>query len=76
MIDPILSLAFNLHSNKGAYALLLGSGISSAAEIPTGFDVVIDLVRKLAKVCNEDCELDHIGWFEKKYSDKPSYSNF
>jgi hypothetical protein len=35
MIDAMTSLAFSMYSGKGIYALLLGSGISRAAEIPT-----------------------------------------
>jgi len=31
MIDPQLAMAFSVHANKGAYALLLGSGVSQAA---------------------------------------------
>ncbi len=40
MIEPIVSLAFSLHANKGVYALLLGSGVSRSAGIPTGWEVV------------------------------------
>lgn len=54
--------------------MLLGSGISRAAEIPTAKDIVIDLIRKLAKACNEDCEPDPIQYYRNKYSDNPSYS--
>lgn len=35
-IEPELKLAIALHSSPGVYALLLGSGMSSAAGIPTG----------------------------------------
>src|SRR5437879_2506745 len=55
MIDPLVSLAFSVHSSKGAYALLLGSGVSRAAGIPTGWEVVLDLIRKVAKLEGEDC---------------------
>jgi hypothetical protein len=74
MIDPIVSLAFAVYSNKGAYALLLGSGISRASGIPTGWEVVLDLVRKVAKLEGEDCEPDPADWFQKKHGAKPDYS--
>ena len=32
-IDPIISLAFAMQSNKGVYALLLGSGVSRSAGV-------------------------------------------
>ncbi len=35
MIDPVLSLAVSMHAQKGVYALLLGSGISRSAGVPT-----------------------------------------
>src|SRR6202040_1622753 len=74
MIDPIISLAFSLHSNKGVYALLLGSGISSAAGIPTGWDIILDLIRKVAALEGFDCEPDPYEWFTRKTGVKPDYS--
>lgn len=53
MIDPLINLSFTLYSNKGAYALLIGSGVSSAAQIPTGYSIVVDLIRKIARVRGE-----------------------
>src|SRR5882672_3478248 len=47
MIDPIVSLSFSLYSNSGVYALLLGSGVSRSASIPTGWEIVQDLVHKI-----------------------------
>ena len=74
MVDPILSLAFSMQSNRGVYAILLGSGVSRAAEIPTGWDITLDLVRKLAGSCGEECEPDPEQWFLEKYGQAPDYS--
>lgn len=74
MIDPIISLAFSIHSKKGIYALLLGSGASRAAGIPTGWEIVLDLIRKLATTTNENCEPDPVEWYISKYSEEPDYS--
>ena len=74
MIDPVLALALNMHSNKGAYALLIGSGVSRAAEIPTGWEVVLDLVRRLAKLKGQDCEPDVAAWYEETFGEAPDYS--
>lgn len=73
MIDPILSLAFAMHSNKGAYALLLGSGVSRAAGIPTGWEVVLDLIRKLAAMKKENCEPDPAEWYQNVFGNEPDY---
>ena len=48
MIDPITALAFSVYENKGVYALLLGSGVSRAAYIPTGWEVTLDLIKRVA----------------------------
>ena len=74
MIAPMVSLAFSIHSNRGAFALLLGSGISSASGIPTGWDIVVDLIRKLAKLEGEDCEPDPAAWFKQRHDAEPDYS--
>ncbi len=74
MIDPMIGLAFAVYSNKGAYAVLLGSGISRASGIPTGWEVVLDLIRKVAKLEGEDCEPDPADWFRKKHGEEPEYS--
>jgi hypothetical protein len=74
MIDPMVSLAFAVYSNKGAYALLLSSGISRSSGIPTGWEVVLDLIRKVAKLEGENCEPDPANWFRKKHGAEPDYS--
>ena len=47
--DPITQLAFSLYENKGVFAVLLGSGLSRSAEIPTGWEITLDLVRRVAE---------------------------
>lgn len=74
MIDPILSLAFSMNSNKGVYALLLGSGISRSAGIPTGWEITLDLIKKLAHLKKENCEPDPEKWFEDTFQEEANYS--
>src|SRR5260370_15608905 len=74
MIDSDLSLAISMYSNKGIYALLLGSGISRSAGIPTGWEVVLDLVKKIALLNNEDYESDPATWYNKTFGEEPGYS--
>jgi hypothetical protein len=74
MIDPLDSLAFSLHHNKGVYTLLLGSGISRSAMIPTGWDIIRDLTRKLAQVTGENCDTDPEAWYRAKFGEEPNYS--
>jgi hypothetical protein len=68
------TISFSIFSNKGIYALLLGSGISKNSGIPTGWDIVIDLIKKLAEINKENCEPNPEKWFESKYGQEPNYS--
>ena len=74
MIDPVQSLAFSIQANRGVYAVLVGSGVSRAAKIPTGWEVVLDLIRKLAKLCGETCDLGPELWYRKKFGREADYS--
>ncbi|GAH79535.1 unnamed protein product, partial [marine sediment metagenome] len=46
--DIIIKLAFTMYSSPGVYALLLGSGISRDAGIPTGWEITLDLIKNIA----------------------------
>lgn len=74
MIDPKVSLAFALHSNPGAYTALIGSGVSVGAGIPTGWQVVLDLISKVAQVLGEDPGHDVAGWYQQRFGEEPDYS--
>lgn len=75
MIDPILSLAVSVYHNKGIYSLLLGSGISRSSGIPTGWEIVQDLIRKIAHLRKEQCEPDPDAWFTRTFALEPNYSD-
>ena len=72
-IEPIHALAISMQARPKLYALLLGSGVSKAAGIPTGWEVVLDLVSKLARMSGEEPE-DPCQWYKDKYGTEPNYS--
>jgi hypothetical protein len=74
MIDPMVPLAFSVYSQKGVYALLLGSGVSRASQIPTGWEVVLDLIAKVAALQGEDPQPDPVSWFRNRHGAEPDYS--
>jgi hypothetical protein len=74
MIDPLLSAAISLQSNKGIYAVLAGSGISRAAGIKTGWEIVEDLITKLAAMQSTVCTPDPATWYQDKYHTEPDYA--
>lgn len=47
-LSPAVMLATSMQAQPGVYAVLLGSGVSTGAGIPTGWGVVKDLVRRVA----------------------------
>ena len=75
MIDPSLSLAASVQSNPGVFALLIGSGVSRSSGVPTGWEIVVDLIRKLAKLRGEECGGDPEGWYKTSFREPPSYSS-
>jgi hypothetical protein len=75
MLDPVISLAFSVYSGSGNYALLLGSGISRSAGIPTGWDIVLDLIQKVAALKDEDCAPDPAAWYQTAFGKEPDYSD-
>ncbi len=75
MIDPVHSLAFSIQANPGVYAVLIGSGVSRAAKIPTGWEVTLDLIRKLAELHGEKSGTDPEHWYREKFKQEANYSD-
>lgn len=73
--NTLTTLAFSVYSNKGTYALLLGAGISRSSGIPSGWDIVLDLVRKLATQNGEKELSDYEQWYQDKYGRTVDYSS-
>ncbi len=75
-VDPRVALATAVHAAPGVYAVLVGSGMSSAAGVPTGWQVVQDLIRRVAKA--EGVDPDELGdkpelWWAAKHRPEPRY---
>ena len=75
MSEPIATLALSMVSNPGAFVLLLGSGVSRAAGIPTGWEVVETLIGRLAAAEGEPIPSDPAAWYEAKSGTAPSYTS-
>ena len=72
--DPLVSLASSIHAGPNTYALLLGSGISVSSGVPTGWDVTLELVKRLAKLRGEDAGDDPLSWYRNQTEGDPDYS--
>jgi hypothetical protein len=72
-LDSITPVAFALHNRPGAHAALLGSGLSSAAGIPTGWEILVRLVEQAAAVHGQDAD-GALEWYRTEVGDEPTYS--
>lgn len=75
-VDPRVALATAIHAAPGVYAVLVGSGMSSAAGVPTGWQVVQDLIRRVAKA--EGVDPQELGdkpelWWAAQNRPEPRY---
>ncbi len=75
MNEKIVNIAFTLASNRGAYAILLGSGVSRAADIPTGWEITLDLIKKYAERIDGVATSDPEEWYRTKFNEEPDYSD-
>jgi len=73
--DQMISLAFSIHSAPGVYSLLIGSGVSKAAGIPTGQDVTNELLKKYAALKGVPVGTDPRKWYEESTGGKIEYSS-
>lgn len=75
MSEAISNLALSMVANPGAYVLLLGSGISRAAGIPTGWEVVEELIEQIAAAEGEPRPGDPAAWYAARKGSEPSYTS-
>ena len=73
MPDPISEVALSLVSSPGAYVLLIGSGVSRPAGIPTGWEVIESLIGRLAAADGQTRPTDPSSWYEQRTGHKPTY---
>ena len=71
--DPSVNLAIAMAAGPGQYALLLGSGVSRSAGIPTGWDVTLDLISRIARVRDGEAPADPETWWAEHRSGAPEY---
>lgn len=73
-LPPFEALALSLHHSPGTQALLVGSGLSRAAGIPTGWEITLDLVRRLGALDGVSEHPNWEAWFHEKHGKEPNYS--
>jgi len=74
-IDPITGLAFAVQSQPGVYAVLVGSGVSRAAQIPTGWGITNDLIRRLAAAQAATITGEPADWYQTTFGKPVGFSD-
>lgn len=74
-IEPTLALALAMRATPGAYALLLGSGVSRSAGIPTGWEIVLDLLSQVAPAGASMTPSELEAWHRREFGVDPDYSD-
>lgn len=74
VLSPMVSLASSVHAGPSTFALLVGSGISSGAGVPSGWDMTVDLIRRLAALHGQDAGDDPAAWYRERLDGEPDYS--
>ena len=75
VLDGSERLAFALSESRGTYALLIGSGVSSGAGIPTGWAITLDLVKRIARLQEGESPDDPEKWYVDRFGKDPDYSD-
>ena len=81
-ISRAVMLATSMHAQPGVYAVLLGSGVSTGAGLPTGWGIVNQLVERVAAQMSSP-GTDHISaaaenpeaWWAKNFDEPLGYSS-
>lgn len=74
-IDPLTGLAFAIQAQPGVYAVLLGSGVSRAAQIPTGWGITTELIRRLAAVQGATIHTNPADWYQSTFGKPVGFSD-
>jgi hypothetical protein len=72
--DPTTQLAFSVYENKGVYAVLLGSGVSRSAGIPTGWEITMELVKRSGIAAGAGEQENWHSWYVGQTGQQPNYS--
>ena len=71
----MVSLASSVHAGPSTFALLLGSGISAGSGVLSGWEMTVDLVRRLAMLQEQDPGEDPVAWYRERFGGEPEYSD-
>lgn len=71
--DMLTQISFSVFENKGVFAVLLGPGVSRSAEVPTVWEITLDLVRRAAMARGVAEQADWDKWYTQATGKAPNY---
>ena len=75
MLDPLTQLAYAIQAKPGGYIALLGSGASRAAGVPTAWEVVEQLIRRLPEAQAGGEITNPVVWYRERYGDDVRFAS-
>lgn len=72
-LDPAVRLAMTLRAQPGSYALLLASGVSRSAGVPTGYEVLLSLIGQIAAAEGAVVPGAQEDWYRDRFGEAPTY---
>lgn len=72
-LEPHLRAAVALHTRPGGYAALVGAGISRSTGVMTAWEVLEELIRRVAAGSGDTDIDDPTGWWMTKTGSEPTY---
>jgi hypothetical protein len=73
--EALARLAMALADGKGRYALLLGSGVSRSTGMPSGWDVVRELLSRYARATRSEIPAGPVAFWRENLGTDPGYSS-
>ncbi|WP_420313292.1 SIR2 family protein [Streptomyces sp. YS-B37] len=74
-MEPHVKLAFAMRDTPGAYAVLLGAGVSMAAGLPSAWDVQVDLIERVAAAEGAATLGKAHAWYEERFGYAATYDS-
>ncbi|MFJ4790826.1 SIR2 family protein [Streptomyces sp. NPDC088794] len=72
-MEPHVKLAFAMRDTPGAYAILLGAGVSMAAGMPSAWDVQVDLIERVAAAEGAATLGNAHAWYKQRFGHPATY---
>ena len=75
MLDSLTQLAYAIQAKPGGYIALLGSGASRGAGVPTAWEVVEQLIRRLPEAQAGGEITNPAAWYRERYGNEVRFAS-